>query len=173
MNDACVQTTDESSSQSSLFSIACADSLVFFREMHRILNDKDLLQPPKENIPSEPITPNECLDKPYSPSARLGYVEIPVKYNPSVDPARQQLSMKLSKIYEREYPMNLARLQSHRAEDDCLMLLAILKRYLPDWLEWIETNHRLLNDFPSSPSTATMRKSPPKPLINRKPPLRF
>lgn len=175
MNDACVQTTDQSSSQSALFSIACADSLVFFREMHRLLNDKDLLQSPKKDPPSEPSTPDECLAKPSSPSTRLGYVEIPVKYIPSMDPARQQPSMKLSKIYEREFPMNTAGLQSHRAEDDCLMLLAILKRYLPDWLEWIESNHRLLEEFHSPPSTTTttMRKPPPKPLITRKPPLRF
>lgn len=141
--------------------------------MYRLLNDKDLLQSPCDNIQSEPVTPNE---KPplTSSSSRHGYVEIPIKYIPSSDPARQQPSMKLVKIYEREFPLNSACLRAHRAEDDCLMLLALLKRYLPDWLEWIETNHRLLKEFPSTPMT-TMKKSssPPKPLINRKPPLRF
>ena len=179
-NDACVQTIDDpSSNHSILFSIACADSLPFFREIYRLLNDKDLLQSPCDNIQSEPVTPSESSNKPCltsSSSSRLGYVEIPLKYIPSSDPARQPPSMKLVKIYEREFPLNTASLRAHRAEDDCLMLLAILKRYLPDWLEWIESNHRLLKDFPSSlsPTTTTTRKpSPPKPVINRKPPLRF
>lgn len=177
--DASVQTTDDSSSQSSLLSINCADSLVFFREMHRLLNDKDLVQYPKENVQSEPAVPvsqNECPEKPCTPSSRLGYVEIPIKYIPSVDPARQQVSMKLVKIYEREFPQSASHFKSHRAEDDCLMLLAILKRYLPDWLEWIETHHSSLNQFHSSPlttTTTTTKKFPPKTVVNRKPPLRF
>ena len=155
--------TEDSSVQTSLFSIDCADSLVFFREMHRLLNDKDLVQYPEEKPPSEPVIPS---------STHHGYVEIPIKYIPSADPARQQPSMKLVKIYEREFGDNALKLQAHRAEDDCLMLLAILKRYLPDWIDWVERHHRKLNDFSSLPLPAT-KKPPPKPVINRKPPLKF
>jgi DNA polymerase III epsilon subunit-like protein len=171
--DSCVQTTDDLSNQSSLLTIDCADSLVFFREIHRLLNDKDLVQYPKENIPSEPvIIPESPPDNPTT-SSRLGYVELPIKYIPSVDPARQQPSMKLIKIYEREFNFQTSHLKSHRAEDDCLMLLAIIKRYLPDWLEWIERNHRLLNQFHSFPLTTTKKNISPKPIINTKPRLRF
>jgi hypothetical protein len=147
--------------------------------MHRLLNDKDLVQYPKENIPAEPVvTPlsqNECLDSPIesTTSSRLGYVELPIKYIPSADPARQQPSMKLVKIYEREFNCQTSHLKSHRAEDDCLMLLAILKRYLPDWLEWIEENRRSLNQFQSLPLTTTTKKPLPKPIVNTKPRLRF
>jgi hypothetical protein len=175
--DSSVQTTDDWSNQSSLLSIDCADSLVFFREMHRLLNDKNLLQYPKENIPSEPAVMNESPLEESTASSRLGYVEIPIKYIPSADPARQQPSMKLVKIYEREFNEKTSHLKSHRAEDDCLMLLAILKRYLPDWLEWIESNHRPLNQFHSFPllttTTTTTKKFSPKPIVNTKPRLRF
>lgn len=173
-----------------LFDIDCTDSLVFFREMHRLLNDKDIL----ENNPSEPVNttneihnPSESVDttnktdcadnnnninKSIDSTTRLGYVEIPIKYIPSIDPARQQLSMKLIKIYEREFAHKSTHLKSHRAEDDCLMLLALIKRYLPDWLEWIEINHQKLNNFMSLP-LVTVKKTLPKPVINRKRPLKF
>jgi hypothetical protein len=145
--------------------------------MHRLLNDKDIVQYPIENIPT--ITnENDCNNNKSvdsiesSSSSHLGYVEIPIKYIPSADPARQQPSMKLVKIYEREFNEKTSHLKSHRAEDDCLMLLAILKRYLPDWIEWIERNHQPLNYFMSLPLSATT-KSLPKPLVNTKRPLKF
>ncbi len=180
--DCSVQTTNNYHNQTTLFSIDCADSLAFFREMYRLLNDKDLVQYPIETTPSEPSNPpneQECNNHrspdPIEPtsSPHLGYIEIPIKYIPSPDPARQQLSMKLGKIYEREFNEKASCLKAHRAEDDCLMLLAILKRYLPDWLEWIESNHRLLNDFHSLSLTTTTRKSPPKPVVHSKPRLKF
>jgi len=172
--DSCVQTTNDYYNQTSLLSIDCADSLVFFREIHRLLNDKDIIQCPNENNQPEPlITSNQTECNNNNCSSHLGYVEIPIKYIPSPDPARQQTSMKLVKIYEREFNEKTSSLKSHRAEDDCLMLLAILKRYLPDWIEWIEINHRPLNDFDSLPLTTTTKKYPPKPIVNRKPPLKF
>jgi hypothetical protein len=85
--------------------------------------------------------------------------------------------MKLVKIYEREFD-RISNLKSHRAEDDCLMLLAILKRYLPDWIEWIDINHRILSDFSFLPTvtrtvTATTRKLSPKNHVNVKRPFKF
>ncbi len=179
--DSCVQTTSDYYNQTSLLSIDCADSLVFFREMHRLLNDKDILQYPIESPPSEP--PNISNENNYdnnksvdtiesTSSSHLGYVEIPIKYVPSQDPAREHVSMKLVKIYEREFNGKTSHLKSHQAEDDCLMLLALLKRYLPDWLEWIELNHQPLNNFISLPLTTT-KKSPPKTFVNTKRPLKF
>lgn len=181
-------TTYNDYNQTSLLSTACADSLVFFREIRRLLNEKDLIQSPNENIPTTNTSmsnENHCekdpsVDSPESAipinnhdsSIRHGYVEIPIKYIPSQDPARQQLSMKLSKIYEREFDRNISQLKCHHAEDDCLMLLAILKRYLPDWLEWIELNHHSLSHFSTLPLT-TIKPSPPKPIVNKKPPLKF
>jgi hypothetical protein len=161
--------------------------------MHRLLNDKDTVQYPDESIPSESsVTSNQngCnnnalvdpLDITSSPStsvnnnhsfSHLGYVEIPIKYIPSLDPTRQQPSMKLSKIYEREFSQKASLFKAHRAEDDCLMLLAILKRYLPDWLEWIEINHQPLSQFSSLPLTITTKKSSPKTSVNIKRPFKF
>jgi DNA polymerase III epsilon subunit-like protein len=179
IKDSSVQTTNDYYTQTSLFSIDCADSLVFFREMHRLLDDKDIVQYPIENIRSEPLTisnqngcnNNESIDTTKS-SSHLGYVEIPIKYIPSLDPARQQPSMKLVKIYEREFNEKTSHFKSHRAEDDCLMLLAILIRYLPDWLEWIELNHCPLNHFDSLPLSTTNKPSP-NTVVNRKPRLKF
>ncbi|CAF4703825.1 unnamed protein product [Rotaria sp. Silwood1] len=197
--DSCIQTitTRDDYNQTSLLSIECADSLVFFREIHRLLNDKDLVQYLNENIPLEPFSvisnQNECQNNVsvdsnelasssssatatnHNSSSRLGYVEIPIKYIPSQDPTRQQqqqLSMKLIKIYEREFNQKASQLKSHRAEDDCLMLLALLKRYLPDWLEWIELNHQSLSNFSSLPFTST-KQTLPKSTENTKRPLRF
>lgn len=155
--------------ETSLSSIDCADSLVFFREMHRLLNDKDLVQYPEDKSPIQSVT-NQTTP---TTSNHVGYVEIPIKYIPSTDPARQQTSMKLSKIYEREFNINSSNLQAHRAEDDCLMLLALLKRYLPDWLDWIDENHRKFNDFHVYPKAKPQPPPPPKPVVNRKPPLKF
>ncbi|CAF2812988.1 unnamed protein product [Rotaria sp. Silwood2] len=179
-------TTSYDYNETSLLSVACADSLVFFREMHRLLNDKDIVQYPIENISSESpvrsnqndcqnnvsVNSNELTSTNNNSSARLGYVEIPIKYVPSQDPTRQQLSMKLSKIYEREFIQKTSNLKAHRAEDDCLMLLAILKRYLPDWLEWIELNHQSLSKFFSLPFTST-KQTLPKLTENTKRPLKF
>jgi len=148
-----------------LFSIDCADSLPFFREIHRLLNDKDLVQYPDNNSSVQPVTTTVNNN-------HAGYVEIPIKYTPSTDPARQQVSMKLSKIYEREFKDNASNRQSHRAEDDCLMLVALLKLYLPDWLVWVDRNHRKLSTFHSYP-THKQQPPPPKPVVNRKPPLKF
>ncbi|CAF3176118.1 unnamed protein product [Rotaria socialis] len=185
--------TNDDSNQTSLLSIACADSLVFFREMHRLLNDKNLVQCSVENISKEcptisnqdqchnnvstdSIEPTSISETPNTTnnnsSSHHGYVEIPIKYIPSQDPARQQLSMKLVKIYEREFSQATSQLKSHRAEDDCLMLLAIIKRYLPDWLEWLETNQRPLSYFSTLPLTST-KKTFPKPIVNTKRPLKF
>ncbi|CAF5195626.1 unnamed protein product [Rotaria magnacalcarata] len=80
--------------------------------------------------------------------------------------------MKLVKIYEREFSQATSQLKSHRAEDDCLMLLAIIKRYLPDWLEWLELNQRPLSYFSTLPLTSTKQTSP-KPIVNTKRPLKF
>ncbi|CAF0814672.1 unnamed protein product [Rotaria sp. Silwood1] len=198
--DSCIQTitTRDDYNQTSLLSIECADSLVFFRQIHRLLNDKDLVQYLNENIPLEPFSvisnQNECQNNVsvdsnelassssssatatnHNSSSRLGYVEIPIKYIPSQDPTRQQqqqLSMKLIKIYEREFNQKASQLKSHRAEDDCLMLLALLKRYLPDWLEWIELNHQSLSNFSSLPFTST-KQTLPKSTENTKRPLKF
>jgi hypothetical protein len=141
--------------------MACADSLNFFRGIYRLLNDPD---------------PAECNNNTPLPSASTihrGYVEIPIKS----DLTRQLPSMKLIKIYEREFNRR-SELISHRAEDDCLMLLAILKRYLPDWLEWIDINHRPLNDFSFLPTitqstTTTTKNISPKNNVNVKRPLKF
>jgi len=81
--------------------------------------------------------------------------------------------MKLSKIYEREFSQKTSLFKAHRAEDDCLMLLAILKRYLPDWIEWIEINHQPLSHFSSLPLTIATKKSSPKTNVNIKPPFKF
>jgi hypothetical protein len=181
IKDSCVQTTSDYYNQTSLLSINCADSLVFFRQVHRLLNDKDIVQYPIENIQKEPLivsnenvcNNNKSSDTTESSSSHLGYVEIPIKYIPSADPTRQQPSMKLVKIYEREFnEKKTSHLKSHRAEDDCLMLLAIIKLYLPDWLEWIEINHQPLYDFISLPLSTT-KKSPPKAIVNTKRPLKF
>lgn len=80
--------------------------------------------------------------------------------------------MRLVKIYEREFCEKSSQLKSHQAEDDCLMLLALIKRYLPDWLEWIELNHQTLKNFSSLPLSTT-KKTPPKTLVTTKRPLKF
>lgn len=142
--------------------------------MHRLLNDAELVKLPDEKNSSsgEPLDlslPTATI--PSATSSRLGYVELPPKYVPSTDPARQQVSMKLSKIYEREIGQSSA-LQAHRAEDDCLMLLAVLKRYLPDWLDWIETHTQSLNDFSTMPSSSTIQNSS-KIFVKVKRPFKF
>jgi hypothetical protein len=148
--------------QTSLTSIACTDSLNFFREMRRLLNEKDTIPYPDDK--SGLVNP---LDLSVS-TTHHEYVEIPLKS----DSTQQLPSMKLVKIYEREFnrPSNY---KSHRAEDDCLVLLTILKRYLPDWLEWIEVNHRLLSDFSFLPTTTTTKKISPKTKVNMKRPFKF
>ena len=85
--------------------------------------------------------------------------------------------MKLVKIYEREFNQT-SNLKSHRAEDDCLMLLAILKRYLPDWIEWMDINYRILSDFSFLPTvtrteTTTTKKLSSKNNVNVKRPFKF
>ena len=145
-------------------SIACADSLNFFREIYRLLNDKDILDTNDQSgknvsvdLSSSSISTKHC-----------GYVEIPLKSN-----ITQQLpSMKLIKIYEREFN-RILNFKSHRAEDDCLMLLAILKRYLPDWLEWIDVNYRPLKEFSFLPSINSTAKFSPKKNVKIKRPLKF
>jgi len=145
---------------SSLISIACVDSMNFFREIYRLLNDKDI------------VNNTTLVDSSSSTvsTTRRGYVEIPMKS----EHTEQKPSVKLIKIYEREFN-RISNLKSHRAEDDCLMLLAILKRYLPDWLEWIDIHHRPLSHFSFLPTTTTTRstKFSPKNNVNVKRPLKF
>lgn len=146
-------TTNNDYSSTSLLSIDCADSLVFFRYMYRLLNDKHVYQDSIEHNLSEFLVRSnriECQNNASGDSIQLNsssHGETPIKYIPSSDPMRQTPSMKLGKIYEREFNKQISHLKSHHAEDDCLMLLAILKRYLPDWLEWIEVNHQPLSNF--------------------------
>jgi hypothetical protein len=134
MIDASTQTVIEydEPSQTWLTTIACADSLIFFRNHSQLLKNT-----------------TRCL-----PTSAQS-IDTPVQYIPSADPARQQPSMKLVNIYEREFPQSTTGRRCHRAEDDCLMLIAILKRYLADWLTWIERNHRPLSDFSSLSLLAT------------------
>ena len=139
-----------------LTSIACVDSINFFREIYRLLNDPDVVPECENSVLSTAST------------VHRGYVEIPIK----ADHIRQAPSVKLVKIYEREFD-RISNLKSHRAEDDCLMLLAILKRYLPDWIEWMNMNHRILSDFSFLPTTTTTKKISPKTNINVKRPLKF
>ena len=168
-NNSSLQTIimNNDNSQTSLFSIDCADSLIFFREMQQSLNEKKSVQQLIDTIPSESlvisdqnggnnnalINPLELTSSPIkstnnsNSSSPHGCITMPIAYIPSPDPARQQPSMKLVKIYEREFKHNASHLKSHRAEDDCLMLLAILKRHLPAWLNWIEMNHQPLSKF--------------------------
>ena len=156
--------------RTSLTSIACADSLVFFRKQYQSLREKETTSQPNPNSLSSSsakpsadandenlkINASVCVSPPSEP------VCMPVKYVPSTDPARQQPSMKLVKIYEREFAQSTLHLNAHRAEDDCLMLLAILKRHLAEWLEWMEHNHQPLGHFSSLQSNSTPGKSPAK-----------
>jgi regulator of replication initiation timing len=166
-NGSSLQTTSTDIYLTSLLSIECADSLVFFREMQQSINDKNTSQHEINNIPSESLVisnqngcnnnaltdPMELTSSPVrstnnnNSSSLHGYGKMPSAYIPSPDPARPQPSMKLVKIYEREFHQKISHFKSHRAEDDCLMLLAILKRYLPAWLEWIAMNHKPLSNF--------------------------
>jgi hypothetical protein len=164
--------TNNDNSQTSLFSIDCADSLIFFREMQQSFNEKKPVQQRIDTIPSESlvisnnnalINPLELTSSPVestnnsnssSPNGCTN-TNMRIKYIPSLDPARQQPSMKLVKIYEREFKHNTSHLKSHRAEDDCLMLLAVLKRHLPAWLQWVEMNHQPLSKFFSLSCTTT------------------
>lgn len=98
-------------------SIVCGDSLRFFREKSSLFEKHRINSNEQENLPVS-----------------------------SFDSMRK-ISMKLSDIYEREFDDFPAKLQNHRAEDDCLMLIAILKRYLNDWLPWLDENHRPLKHF--------------------------
>lgn len=121
-----------------LATIDCADSLIFFRQMYQIYRER------RTNYRS---TPNAFVDS-ISTVEQIQSGDMPMRYVPSIDPMRQQPSMKLKKIYEREFQSeSFGQLIAHRAEDDCLMLLAILKRYLTDWLPWIDENHQCLNQF--------------------------
>ncbi|CAF1344568.1 unnamed protein product, partial [Didymodactylos carnosus] len=223
-----------------LFSTACADSIKFFRYIHRLMNDKDLLQtndsssilldgssspksrclieetnsdfskgsitPPNTpqkilaavqnstsscekitecetaelcTIPSsesdvaiasvetsrQTMEPETTEKKPLNVEKRLKVIDLDEKprYVPSNYVKRTSFS--LSEIYLREFNRHTP-YSSHRAEDDCLTLLACLKRYLPDVLEWIESNHRPLNQFImpmftfSSSSTNTQNHEP-------------
>jgi hypothetical protein len=131
--------------------------------MRRLLNEEVDVTP----SPNDKSTSTNPLDLSVSITHR-GYVEIPLKS----DSIQQLPSMNLVKIYEREFNRT-SNYKSHRAEDDCLMLLAILKRYLPDWLQWIELNHRLLSDFSFLPSIRTTKKISPKTNVNTKRPFKF
>ena len=175
--DSCVQTitTINDYNPSSLLSIDCADSLVFFRHLYHLHNNRTNIQYTMETTLSESSTKSNHIENVSTDSTELtsssqiftnnnssshiaNVLNKPVKYIPSLDPARQRLSMKLSKIYEREFNKNASELKSHHAESDCLMLLAVLKRYLSDWLEWIELNHQPLSYFTTLPLT-TMKKN--------------
>lgn len=136
-----------------LGSIACTDSIVFFRQMYQLSQEKRIN--PESTTNPRPLS--SSLDEKtamtnQSNSSPARSVDTPVKYIPSVDSARPAPSMRLGKIYEREFPYGRTQLIAHRAEDDCLMLLAILKRYVNDWLPWIEENHQCLAQF-SSPQS--------------------
>ncbi|CAF0827793.1 unnamed protein product [Rotaria sordida] len=151
---------------SSLISIACVDSINFFREIYRLISDENILD--KKHIDNINASSDLSLSNVVSINRRK-YVDIPIKSNL----ARQLPSMKLLKIYERELN-RIPILTYHRAEDDCLMLLAILKRYLPDWLQWIDNNHRLLSDFTFLPSSTTKTtKFLSKKNVNCKRPFKF
>ena len=153
----------DGTSASSLISMACVDSLSFFRDMHRLMNDADILQDPQEQTSATSTTTIE----PMVSTTRCGYVEIPAKSTAH----RPVPSMKLDQIYAREFNRT-PQFPSHRAENDCLILLATLRLYLPDWLEWIENNHRPLRDFFPLPSKSSS-KGPSKPPAPTKRPLRL
>lgn len=107
------------------------------------------------------MTPIETRQQSF---VRHGYIEIPMQQSP--------LSMKLEEIFRREFHGS-ALFKSHRAEDDCLMLLSLIKQYLPDWFEWIETETlRQLSEFHRLPlkDESKIKKSTEKIL---KPPLKF
>lgn len=135
--------------QSSLGAHACVDSLGFFRTMYRILIEEsgDQLSTTKDDLCYQ--THESSLDT-NSATVHRGYVEIPLKSNVSQPVA----SMKLASIYEREFNQ-ASPWKSHRAEDDCLMLLALLKLYLPDWSLWMDDHQRPLSHFASLPLKST------------------
>lgn len=143
-----IRSAISSDETSELFSFECVDSIRFFRPIFRLL--------------IEPVVETE--KKTVVETQRRGFVEIPMKFS-LVD---QIPSLKLEQIYEREFKSKISTLKSHRAEDDCLMLLAILKLYLPDWFDWIDENSRLLSDFNSLPSVSS---APPTKKVKR--PLKF
>ena len=128
----------------------------FFREILRLLIE-----------PTVPETPPAVA----TVGSHRGYVEIPMKYST----AEQIPLLKLEEIYRREFHSAVSKFQSHRAEDDCLMLLALLKLYLADWLEWTEENARPLREFnhlpQSSPSPPKQLIAPPEKKVKR--PLKF
>ena len=162
--------TREDHTQTSLMSMACADSIVFFRRRWNLTAGQGI---PVSIDQGEGDRLTGCVNSnaaatPESPpsSTQLADVDKPVKYVPSSDPARQQPSMKLVNIYAREFNLDTSSLTAHRAEDDCLMLLAILKRYLDEWLPWIETHHQPLSHFSSMGMTTTAGKSPSNDLVN-------
>ena len=134
---------------SSLGAHACVDSLSFFRSMYRILNEEsgDQRSTTKDDLSYQ--THESSLET-NSATIHRGYVEIPLKSN-VIQPAA---SMKLASIYEREFNQ-ASPWKSHRAEDDCLMLLALLKLYLPDWSLWMDDHQRPLNHFASLPLKST------------------
>lgn len=152
LTDAATQTISSRADHNQLLltSTACADSLAFFRHLHRSLNDEDLAPA------SVPLDGNAQPPPPAHPE----HTETPAPYVPSADPELNRLSLKLSVLYQRELPQGTFHLKAHQAESDCLMLLAVLKRYLPRWLDWIESNHHPLSYFSSTSLFTTARPSP-------------
>ncbi|CAF0926483.1 unnamed protein product [Adineta ricciae] len=149
--DVSVQTisSKDDHNQMSFLSISCADSLAFFRHLSQLETENQVNSP--ENsimIPTESGMSVDTSDKSST-------------YIPTPDPERNKPSLKLSKIYQRDFPSGTSHLKHHQAEHDCLMLLAILKRHLSLWLQWIEVNHRPLNYFSSS-LLSTIQSSPKK-----------
>ncbi|CAF1037029.1 unnamed protein product [Adineta ricciae] len=149
--DVSVQTisSKDDHNQMSFLSIPCADSLAFFRHLSQLETENQTNSSENSTMTStESSMSVDTSDKSSS-------------YIPTPDPERNKPSLKLSKIYQRELPNGTSHLKHHQAEHDCLMLLAILKRHLSRWLQWIEVNHRPLNYFSSS-LLSTIQSSPKK-----------
>ena len=123
---------------------ACVDSLPFFRHIFRLLNENDEFVDEKTKI-------STLVD---SSTVHRGFVEIEIPKNSS----QTTPSMKLEEIYRREFNERIP-WKSHQAENDCLMLLSLIKIYLPDWIDWINENHRKLDEFSFLPTFSSKEKT--------------
>ena len=162
--------TREDHTQASLMSMACADSIEFFRRSSNLAAGQETIASIDDGQGDRRTAcagSNAATQPESAPSStQLADVDKPVKYVPSLDPARQQPSMKLVNIYTREFNLDISSLTAHRAEDDCLMLLALLKRSLAEWLPWIEAHHRPLTHFSSMELKTTVSKPQSNALDN-------